>query len=117
MNLRSFSIGLAVVCVGSLASQVSAREWTDDLFENKVSAGRPFLAVASRDPVRAHGVIGSTRFYQVQQKDTFLDIARYYDLGYNEIVEANPGGDEWVPPPAQIILLPTEWVLPDVEYK
>ena len=53
----------------------------------------------------------------MQKKDTFLDIARYYDLGYNEIEEANPGVDPWIPPPGQIVLLPTEWVLPDVEYK
>lgn len=100
-----------------LAATASAREWTDDLFTNKVSAGRPFMAVASRDPAHIHSVIGSTRFYQVQPKDTFLDVARYYDLGYNEILEANPGVDPWIPPPGQIVLLPTEWVVPDAEYK
>lgn len=109
------SYGLALVLVASSAAV--AREWTDEIFATKVTAGRPFIAVDSHDPAHAHGVIGSTRFYQVQPKDTFLDIARYYDLGYNEIIEANPGVDEWIPPPGQIILLPTEWVLPDAEYK
>jgi L,D-transpeptidase ErfK/SrfK len=100
----------------SLAGAAFAREWSDEVFEGKPTAGQSFLAVADRDPARAHGVIGSARFYQVQKKDTFLDIARYYDLGYNEIVEANPGIDAWVPPPGQIIQLPTEWVLPDAAY-
>jgi L,D-transpeptidase ErfK/SrfK len=110
-------IGLAVTLCLSLAGTALAREWTEDLFAEKVSAGRPFVAVASRDFTKAHSVIGSSRFYQIQEKDTFLDIARYYDLGFNEIEEANPGVDTWVPPPGQVVLLPTEWVLPDVEYK
>jgi L,D-transpeptidase ErfK/SrfK len=46
-----------------------------------------------------------------------LDIARFYDLGYNEITEANPGVDPWIPKPSQMILLPTAWALPDVEFK
>jgi L,D-transpeptidase ErfK/SrfK len=117
MMPRSRLIGLAVTAWLSLASSAFAREWTEDIFAQKVSAGRPFVAMASRDATKAHGVIGSSRFYQVQKKDTFLDIARYYDLGYNEIDEANPGVDPWIPPPGQIVLLPTEWVLPDVEYK
>jgi len=91
-------------------------EWTEDRFTEKASAARPFVAVAGRDPHRAHTVIGSARFYPVQENDTFLDIARYYDLGYNELAEANPGIDPWIPNPGQIILLPTEWVLPNVEY-
>lgn len=117
MIRRARWCGLALAAALLLAATASAREWTDDLFTKKVSAGRPFMAVASRDPAHTHSVIGSTRFYQVQPKDTFLDVARYYDLGYNEILEANPGVDPWIPPPGQIILLPTEWVLPETEFK
>lgn len=107
----------ALVLLAATASRVGAREWNEDMFNDKVSAARPFVAVLSRDPTRAHTMIGSSRFYQVQDKDTFLDIARYYDLGYNEITEANPGVDPWIPKPGQIILLPTAWVLPDAQYK
>ncbi len=110
-------IGLAVTTWLLLAGTVLAREWTEDVFTDKVSAGQPFVAVAGRELSNVHSVIGSSRFYQVQKKDTFLDIARYYDLGYNEIEEANPGVDPWIPPAGQIVLLPTEWVLPDVAYQ
>jgi L,D-transpeptidase ErfK/SrfK len=116
MISRARYLGLLVLLAG-VASAASAREWTDDMFNQKVSAGRPYVAVSSTDPNRAHTLVGSTRFYQVQKKDTFLDIARYYDLGYNEITEANPGVDPWIPKPGQIIMLPTAWVLPDVEFK
>ena len=109
--------GLALLLTAIVVTAASAREWTDEMFENKVTAGRPFVASPSRDPSLAHSVIGSTRFYQAQPKDTFLDVARYYDLGYNELADANPGVDPWIPPPGQVILLPTEFVLPDADYR
>ena len=112
----SRALGLLVLLAGT-ASTAWAREWTDDMFNQKVSAGRPYVAIWSTDQNRAHTLIGSTRFYQVQNEDTFLDIARFYDLGYNEITEANPGVDPWIPKPGQIILLPTAWALPDAEHK
>ena len=117
MQSRARLCGLAVIVVASLAGNALAHQWTEDVFEQKGSVGRPFVAVAGRDAGRAHTVIGSGRFYQVQTGDTFLDVARYYDLGYNEITEANPGVDPWIPPAGQLILVPTEWVLPDVEYR
>ena len=117
MYWRARLSGLALLLTIAVVNAAPAREWTDEMFDTKVSAGRPFVAFASPDASRAHSVIGSTRFYQAQAKDTFLDIARYYDLGYNELEEANPGVDPWVPPPGQVILLPTEFVLPDAEYR
>src|SRR5262245_52335601 len=101
MTRRARLCGLAVVITLSLAGAATAREWSDETFASKTSASQSFLAVADRDATRAHSIIGSNRFYQVQKHDTFLDIARYYDLGYNEISEANPGVDEWVPPAGQ----------------
>src|SRR5262245_55889309 len=115
MLQRTRLIGLAVLL--SLAGRALAREWSEEVFAEKTSAGRPYVALQSKDQSQAHSVIGSSRFYPVQQKDTFLDIARTYDLGYNEIADANPGVDPWIPPAGQIVLLPTEWVLPDTEYK
>src|SRR5579862_3860361 len=110
-------IGLVVALTALHAGVALAREWTEQDFVDKQSAGRPYVAVASRDFTQAHSVIGSSRFYQVQKKDTFLDIARYYDLGDNEIEDANPGVDPWIPPAGQVVLLATEWVLPDAPYK
>jgi L,D-transpeptidase ErfK/SrfK len=107
--------GLIVLLV-ALTGRDLANGWTEEMFTEKASAARPFVAVAGHDPQRAHTVIGTSRFYQVQKNDTLLDIARYYDLGYNELAEANPGLDPWIPAPGQLILLPTSWVLPDVDH-
>ena len=62
-------------------------------------------------------VIGQVRTYRIRKGDTLIDLARYFDLGYNEIVDANPGMDPWVPPAGATILLPTEWVLPCCSYE
>src|SRR5439155_1674254 len=61
-------------------------------------------------------VIGQIRPYRIRKGDTLIDLARYYDLGYNEIVDANPAIDPWVPPVGATILLPTQWVLPCCSY-
>ncbi|MEN8206806.1 MAG: L,D-transpeptidase family protein [Pseudomonadota bacterium] len=48
-----------------------------------------------------------------RQEDTLSDIARRYDLGYEEIVAANPGVDPWLPGKGSRVVLPTQFVLPD----
>jgi L,D-transpeptidase ErfK/SrfK len=62
-------------------------------------------------------VIGEPRKYRVREGDTLLDVARAYDLGYNEIVEANPTIDPWLPPVGTTIVIPTAWVLPCCTYE
>jgi len=57
-------------------------------------------------------VVGAVRHYRIRAGDTLLDVARWFDLGYNEIVEANPGVDPWVPPVGADVLVPAEFVLP-----
>jgi L,D-transpeptidase ErfK/SrfK len=59
-------------------------------------------------------LIGEIRYVKARHEDTLLDIARYFDLGKNEITNANPGVDTWLPGEGKRILLPTRFVLPDV---
>jgi L,D-transpeptidase ErfK/SrfK len=61
-------------------------------------------------------VIGEPRMYRIRKGDTLMDLARLYSLGYNEIVDANPGLDPWVPPIGAVAILPTQWVLPCCSY-
>lgn len=58
-------------------------------------------------------VVGELRVVIAQHEDTFSDIARRYNLGYNEVVAANPTVDPWVPGAGTSILLPTQFVLPN----
>ncbi len=58
-------------------------------------------------------VVGELTWHTVSKNETLLDIARYYDLGYNQIVLANPGIDPWLPPVGKPVLIPSCYVLPE----
>ncbi len=58
-------------------------------------------------------VIGHTIVVYTTAKDTLLDIARQFDLGYGDIVNANPDVDPWVPGDNQAVIVPTRFILPD----
>ncbi len=58
-------------------------------------------------------VVGRLKWHVVSEGETLLDIARWYDLGYNHIVLANPGIDPWLPPVGKKVLIPSEFVLPE----
>lgn len=57
-------------------------------------------------------VVGEIQVIRARHEDTFVDIARAYDLGYDELVNANPGVDAWLPGAGTRIVLPTQFVLP-----
>lgn len=58
-------------------------------------------------------VIGSPQVVFPNTSDTLSDFAREYGLGYDELLEANPGVNPWLPGENTPILLPTQYVLPD----
>ena len=57
--------------------------------------------------------MGIVQIATARHEDTLSDIARRYDLGYEEIVAANPGMDPWLPGEGARVVLPTQFVLPD----
>ncbi|HTR45109.1 MAG TPA: L,D-transpeptidase family protein [Thermodesulfovibrionales bacterium] len=60
-------------------------------------------------------VIGSLVTYETKHGDSLIEIARKFGLGYNEIMEANPSLDPFVPGEDVVVTIPSSWVLPDVE--
>jgi len=64
------------------------------------------------DP-KSTGVVGQLQVTYARQEDTLPDIARRFNLGYDELVNANPGVDPWLPGDGTRIVLPTQFVLPD----
>jgi L,D-transpeptidase ErfK/SrfK len=58
-------------------------------------------------------VIGVPVVHVVRPKETFLDIARDYSLGYNELEDLYPDQDPWVPPVGLGMVIPSQWVIPD----
>lgn len=59
-------------------------------------------------------VIGSLKTYEIKDDESLIEIARKFGLGFNEITEANPKLDPFVPGDGVIVNLPTAWILPDL---
>jgi L,D-transpeptidase ErfK/SrfK len=59
-------------------------------------------------------VVGQVQVTVAKHEDTFADLARRFNVGYAELVRANPGVDPWLPGDGTEIVLPTEFILPDV---
>jgi len=59
-------------------------------------------------------VVGEPQIVFTTEEDTFSDLARTYGLGYDELLAANPGVDPWLPGAGAAVLLPTQYVLPNL---
>lgn len=64
-------------------------------------------------PSPASTIIGFPGIHVAERKDTLLDIARLYHLGYRELKRANPGVDPWLPGEGTWVTVPSRWILPD----
>ncbi len=62
-------------------------------------------------------LIGSLQHTRTRHEDTLLDVARRNDLGHDEIINANPGVDPWLPGEGTEVLLPTRYIIPDAPRK
>lgn len=60
-------------------------------------------------------LVGAMDAHIALAEDTLLDMAIEHELGYVEILAANPGIDPWLPPEGTFIVLPTMHVLPEAE--
>ncbi len=58
-------------------------------------------------------IIGQVQVTTVGKDDTLTDIARRFNVGYEEIVRANPGVDPWLPGVGRKVVLPTQFILPN----
>jgi len=57
-------------------------------------------------------IVGYVQRVVVGKEDTLPDIARRFDVGYEEMVTANPGIDPWLPGEGREVVVPTQFVLP-----
>lgn len=58
-------------------------------------------------------VVGRPQKLIARHEDSFTDIARHFNLGYDEMRAANPGIDPWIPGEGTEIFLPTAHIIPD----
>jgi L,D-transpeptidase ErfK/SrfK len=58
-------------------------------------------------------VVGVVQVVKATKEDTLADIARRFNVGYEEIVRANPKVDAWLPGEGTEVIVPSQFVLPD----
>jgi L,D-transpeptidase ErfK/SrfK len=61
----------------------------------------------------AQDVVGVVQVVTAAKDDTLTDIARRFNVGYEEIVRANPKVDPWLPGEGREIVVPSQFILPD----
>ncbi|HET6420234.1 MAG TPA: L,D-transpeptidase family protein [Geobacteraceae bacterium] len=59
-------------------------------------------------------VVGKIQQYQIKRGESLIEIARKFDLGWNEISDANPEVDPFIPPAGLKVVIPAKWIIPDV---
>jgi len=64
---------------------------------------------------QAKTVIGFPLTYVIQENESLIEIARKFNIGFNEIVAANPSLDPFVPEEGIPVKIPKSWILPEIE--
>lgn len=73
---------------------------------------QPAWGLRAFDIHEGQTVYGAVETVVVREEQTLLDLARDHDLGYNQIIAANPSLDPWTPQPGISAALPLAFVLP-----
>lgn len=112
--IRLALLAPVVAALLALRAVAGASRWTEEDFARRIPASYTYAVGGATDDTTVVGVVTT---YVVEEGDTVLDVGRHFDLGYNEMIEANPGVDPWLPPPGEVLIVPTEFVLPDSTYQ
>jgi L,D-transpeptidase ErfK/SrfK len=62
-------------------------------------------------------IVGTVQLTTTSKEDTLTDIARRFNIGYEEILRANPKVDPWLPGADKEIVVPTEYILPNAPHE
>jgi L,D-transpeptidase ErfK/SrfK len=93
MHVRLIKIGLFVaasLCFSGVFAKAEAKDY-----------GKPY--------------VGEVVEYEARYEDTFVHLARDYNLGFVEMRAANPNVDPWIPGEGTDLVLPGRHLLPDVK--
>lgn len=80
----------------------------------RLPAHHPREAVS---PEAELSVVGFHQTHAIADRETLLDVARSYGLGFNEIALSHPDLDPWVPGSGIRLDIPTRWVLPPTRHE
>jgi L,D-transpeptidase ErfK/SrfK len=64
-------------------------------------------------PPAGDDLVGRIKVVGTRYQDTLSDVARSHDVGFDEIVRANPTVDHWIPGRGTRVIVPARHILPD----
>ncbi len=67
------------------------------------------------DPSRI--IVGANKIHIIKDRESLVELAREYSVGYNELIDANRDVDPWVPEEGTKIIIPASWLLPEINDK
>lgn len=116
---RTAGVAACLALVLVVVREAAARKWVEEDFWPREVKTYTFIPPGKPGPQsNEHTVIGEVLEYRPEKGDTFFDLARYFGLGYNELVDANPGVDEWIPGHFEKpVVVPQEFILPNGTYE
>jgi L,D-transpeptidase ErfK/SrfK len=91
----------------------SGRLWLAVLLMVSLTAGKSVFAAAYTLPEEGDSVVGAVTSLRLAHEDTLAAVAQKYAIGYQELVDANPDVDPWLPGEGTVIKMPTQYILPD----
>lgn len=110
---------LATICLASACSLLNNGLWSSHAKSAPAPAPPPVEQEAAPEATIQfelapdQDIVGHVQITKAFKEDTLSDIARRFNIGYEEIVRANPGVDPWLPGEGKPIILPTEYILPN----
>ena len=87
--------------------------WIAALLILSLAAFRPAEAAKFSLSEDGSNVIGHLQGLVASHADSFLDLGRRFNIGYEELRLANPGVDPWIPGEGTLVVIPSQYVLPD----
>ena len=107
MRLSSLLI-TTILAAGLGAVTVQAESAVPSISEVGQGPESPFVTVFDLKD----DLVGSTKLHIIQDKETLIDVARLYDVGFDELKAANPGVDTFIPGNGRTIVVPGSHLLP-----
>ena len=108
-NMRAAPVRNAV----NLTCSDRISTWFVVLLVSSLGFLRPAAAEIFPLPEDGGSVVGHLRGLVASHADSFLDLGRTFNIGYEELKLANPGVDPWIPGEGTLIVIPSRYVLPD----
>ncbi|KUI97732.1 L,D-transpeptidase family protein [Vibrio sp. MEBiC08052] len=77
----------------------------------------PIQAKTYPFPPQGSRIVGNIVYHEVQKGETVANIADAYNVGFLNMMEANPGVDPFLPQVGHVMTIPARTILPDVPWQ